>query len=165
MSVSTPIKNCATFWKTKHFNQLSVFELQAIHRIRQTVFVLEQQCAFVDADELDEISHHFTLNAQGHRLPIAYARLVPPNAQYAVPSIGRVLTTAPARGLGWGRELMQFAITQCAHLFPNLGMRLSAQTRLLQFYTNLGFVALGQPYLEDSIEHIEMQRSSIQMTH
>jgi ElaA protein len=81
-----------------------------------------------------------------------------PGQKYPEPSIGRVLTTLPARGTGLGRELVRRAIGHCGLAFPDCGIRTSAQTRLERFYGEFGFVAVGAPYLEDGIEHTEMLR-------
>lgn len=131
-------------------------ELNNIFMARQQVFSLEQECVYLDADGFDEHSHHLAAWAPGHRVPLAYARVVEPGLKYAEPSIGRVITTAAARGSGLGRELMRRAVAHCEHAYPGLGIRISAQTRLEAFYSEQGFVAMGVPYMEDGIPHTEM---------
>ena len=131
-------------------------ELDAIYRARQKVFALEQQCAYLDADGFDAGSFHLAAWASGHSEPIAYARVVNPHLKYAEPSIGRVITALQARGTGLGRELVRRAITHCRATFAGQGVRISAQTRLELFYAEAGFVAIGQPYMEDGIPHTEM---------
>ena len=143
-------------WRWCAFDQLSVFELQAIYMARQQVFAVEQACAYLDADGYDAASFHLAAWTAGHAVPLAYARVVHPGHKYTEPSIGRVITTAAARGSGLGHELMRRAIAHCQAAFPGLGIRISAQTRLQAFYTALGFVAVGEPYLEDGIAHTEM---------
>jgi ElaA protein len=150
-------------WRWRAFNTLSVFELQAIHRVRQQVFVLEQQCAFVDADSVDAHSHHLAAWATTEltftpELPWAYARVVSPGVKYAEPSIGRVLTAQAARGSGLGHELLRRVLAHCAHIYPGQNLRISAQSRLERFYLDHGFTVVGSPYLEDGILHTEMLR-------
>ena len=147
-------------WRCVPFDSLSPRELQAIHRARQRVFTVEQSCAFLDADELDEVAHHLIACASRELEPLAYARLLPPGAKYAEPSIGRVLTGSGARGLGLGRELMTRALALVAAIWPHNGIRISAQARLEAFYASFGFVAVGSPYLEDGIDHTEMLRAA-----
>ena len=147
-------------WRWCRFAELSVFDLQAIYMARQQVFVIEQACAYLDADGFDEASWHLAAWSPGHKVPLAYARVVHPGQKYAEPSIGRVITTAAARGSGLGRELMRRAIACCTEAFPGQGIRISAQTRLEPFYAGLGFVAVGPPYLEDGIPHTEMVRTA-----
>ena len=74
------------------------------------------------------------------------------------PSIGRVITAGAARGTGLGRELVRRAVAHCSESFPRQGIRISAQARLARFYAGFGFEAVGAPYLEDGIAHIEMLR-------
>jgi ElaA protein len=147
-------------WRWCRFDELSVFELDAIYRARQQVFTIEQACAYLDADGFDAASWHLAAWSPEHEVPLAYARVVLPGQKYAEPSIGRVLTTAAARGTGLGRELMRRAIECCTEAFPGQGIRISAQTRLQPFYAGLGFVAAGRPYLEDGIPHTEMVRAA-----
>ena len=91
-----------------------------------------------------------------HRVPLAYARIIPPGIKYAEPSIGRVITTSAARGSGLGRELVKRSIAQCQELFPGQGIRISAQSRLERFYESFGFTVQGEQYMEDDIPHTEM---------
>ncbi|HTJ04437.1 MAG TPA: GNAT family N-acetyltransferase [Caldimonas sp.] len=148
----------ALTWRCVPFDSLSPRELQAIHRARQRVFTVEQQCAFLDADERDEVAHHLAAWTAGDSEPVAYARLLPPGAKYGEASIGRVLTSVAMRGRGVGRELMARALAHVSALWPRAGVRISAQTRLETFYASFGFVAVGSPYLEDGIDHTEMIR-------
>jgi ElaA protein len=146
-------------WRCCCFAELSVFELQNIYMARQQIFAIEQNCVYLDADGLDEVSLHLAAWSPQHRVPLAYARLVEPGAKYAEPSIGRVITTPGARGIGLGRELVRRAVAQCGLVFPGHGIRISAQTRLEAFYAEMGFIAVGTPYLEDGIPHTEMLRA------
>ena len=145
-------------WRCYRFDELSVCELDAIYRARQQVFSIEQQCAYLDADGLDPESLHLCAWSPSHQTPLAYARVVPPGLKYTEPSIGRVITTAAARGTGLGRELVRRAIALTQQAFPHQGIRISAQTRLEAFYAEVGFVAVAAPYMEDGIPHTEMLR-------
>ncbi|HRP26823.1 MAG TPA: GNAT family N-acetyltransferase [Burkholderiaceae bacterium] len=145
-------------WRICRFGELSPIELARIYRARQQVFAIEQQCIYLDADEYDEISCHFAAWSSEHMLPLAYARLLNPGTKYAEPSIGRVLTTSPARGLGLGRELVRRVIAHCAQTFPGMAIRISAQERLERFYADSGFGTIGSPYQEDGLPHLEMLR-------
>lgn len=145
-------------WRGCRFSALSVFDLQAIYMARQQVFVVEQQCAYLDADGIDDACWHLAAWSGAHALPLAYARIVDPSRKYAEPSIGRVITTAPARGAGLGRELVRRAVAHCATAFPGQAIRISAQAHLERFYAEFGFRAAGPRYLEDGIPHTEMLR-------
>lgn len=145
-------------WRVCRFGELSPIELARIYRARQQVFAIEQQCIYLDADEFDEISCHFAAWSSEHAMPLAYARLLNPCTKYAEPAIGRVLTTAPARGLGLGREVVRRVIAYSTQMHPDLAIRISAQERLVRFYADFGFSAVGASYLEDGIPHVEMLR-------
>jgi ElaA protein len=146
----------ALHWQTARLDMLTPLQLARIYRARQEVFSLEQNCVYLDADDADEHSFHLAAWAPEHVLPLAYARLVDPGVKYAEPSIGRVITTAAARGTGLGRELMRRSIELAQARHPGQGVRISAQSRLRRFYESFGFAALGEDYMEDGIPHIEM---------
>lgn len=145
-------------WRVSRFSELSPVELARIYRARQQVFTIEQQCIYLDADEFDEIAWHIAAWSSRSPVPLAYARLVNPGGKYAEPSMGRVITTGGARGTGLGRELVGRVLEHSAQVFPGLAVRISAQDRLARFYSDFGFVAVGEPYMEDGIPHIEMLR-------
>ncbi|MEO7152711.1 MAG: GNAT family N-acetyltransferase [Burkholderiaceae bacterium] len=143
-------------WRWTRFDGLTVRELQAIHRARQEVFVVEQDCVYLDADAWDESAFHLAAWSDRHPVPLAYARWLDPGVKYLEPSLGRVLTTAAARGGGLGRELVRRVLEAGMRVHPGLGVRISAQSRLERFYAGYGFEIAGERYLEDGIEHTEM---------
>ena len=145
-------------WRWCRFDALTVVELQHIYAARQQVFVIEQQCLYLDVDGHDEAAWHLAAWSDAHRMPPAYARLLDPGVKYLEPSMGRVLTTAPARGVGLGRELVRRVISASSDAWPGHGMRISAQARLEGFYRELGFEPVGTPYDEDGIPHLDMLR-------
>lgn len=145
-------------WRWCRFGALTVFELQHIYAARQQVFAIEQQCIYLDVDGHDEAAYHMAAWSDGHQWPLAYARLLDPGTKYPEPSMGRVITTAPARGTGLGRELVRRLIVRCAVTWPGQAIRISAQARLERFYRAAGFAAVGVPYIEDGIPHVEMCR-------
>lgn len=147
-------------WRTCPFDELTVRELNNIFMARQLVFSLEQNCAYLDADGHDEAAWHIAAWSPEHRVPLAYARLIPPGIKYAEPSIGRVITTSAARGTGLGRELVRRSVALSRELFPGHGIRISAQSRLERFYEEAGFVVQGEQYMEDGIPHTEMLLAS-----
>jgi len=140
----------------KSFNNLSPFELYAILRLRNEVFVVEQTCPYQDADNKDLQCHHLMLLKDNEL--IAYARLVPPGVSYRQMSIGRVVSSPKARGTGAGRILMNTAVEQCRQLFGSGGIQIGAQAYLIKFYGSLGFNPVGGIYDEDGIPHIHMIR-------
>ncbi|HEX5668691.1 MAG TPA: GNAT family N-acetyltransferase [Chitinophagaceae bacterium] len=143
-------------WISKKFHDLTVDELYTLLRLRSEVFVVEQNCVFLDMDDKDQKCVHL-LGWIGDDLA-ASARIVPAGISYTEPSIGRVVTSPKYRGTGSGKELMEEAIRLTIQLHGNQPIRIGAQLYLKKFYTSLGFIADGEIYLEDGIEHIEMVR-------
>jgi len=145
-------------WQWGRLPELAAAELYAAMAARQEVFVVEQRCAFLDADGLD--AHAFHLLGWAHRnaAPVlaGYLRVVDPGGRFAEPSIGRVLTTAAYRGIGLGYRLMREGIARTRRAFPGQPIRIAAQRHLEGFYASLGFRTVGAPFLEDGIPHVEM---------
>ncbi|TCJ18663.1 GNAT family N-acetyltransferase [Flaviaesturariibacter flavus] len=143
-------------WLLKPFAELTPHELYAILRLRNAVFVVEQDCVFQDADDKDQGSWH--LMGWQNGLLAAYTRLVPPGLAYPEPSIGRVVSDPSVRRGGIGRLLMTESIRRCQELFGAGPIRIGAQRYLEDFYGSLGFQTEGEPYLEDGIPHVYMVR-------
>lgn len=143
-------------WRYYKFSGLSTSLLYNILVLRQEVFIVEQNCVYLDADGYYDhcALHQCGFDNTGHL--IAYSRIIPPTIKYSEPSIGRVVVSLSARRKGIGEELMKQSIKNCKKLFSNHSIRLSAQSHLEQFYTKLGFQSVGESYLEDGIPHIKM---------
>ena len=138
------------------FADLTPGELYNILRLRSEIFVVEQNCVFLEQDNKDQGSWHLML-MDGDRLA-AYVRLLPPELSYEEMSIGRVVTASFARGTGLGVVLMKQAIESCIKLFGNGPIRIGAQYHLKKFYESVGFQIAGEIYDEDGIDHAEMLR-------
>ena len=146
-------------WEWLTFAALDAAALYAIVAAREEVFVVEQRCAYRDADGRDPAAWHL-IGWSGEHDVAAYLRVLLPGARFAEHSIGRVLTTAPFRGQGLGRELMLRGQARVAEQFGSVPIRIAAQAHLAHFYGSLGFVAVGDPYDEDDITHIDMLRAA-----
>ena len=146
-------------WLWKNWAALSKEELYALLALRQEVFVVEQDCPYLDADGQDQESHHL-LGFQDQEL-VAYARAFPPGAVYPEAAIGRVITAPSIRGTGMGRPLMQEAIRWVEKEWGAVPIKLSAQAHLEGYYGSLGFVICGAGYDEDGIPHVPMRRDSV----
>lgn len=151
-------------WQWKRLADLTPVELYAALAARSEVFVVEQHCAFLDADGLDDMALHLLgwapADGPAKQAPTlaAYLRLIEPGRKYEEPSIGRVLTRSAFRGVGLGRVLMREGLSHAAAIYPGRAIRIGAQRYLEHFYASVGFRPASEPYLEDGIEHIEMLR-------
>jgi ElaA protein len=141
-------------WFERAFKELTLDELYAIIGLRERVFVVEQKCAYLDADGLDPQCRHLWAAKQGEI--IAYLRFIPAGVKYDEAAIGRVIVAAQARGTGLGKELMRRGLA----LAGTAPVRLGAQAHLERFYGELGFRRVSDVYDEDGIPHIEMLRDS-----
>ena len=137
------------------FDDLTNQELYEILALRQRVFIVEQNCAYLDADGLDFQAWHLCCRGEDGKL-LAYLRILPEKTRFQEPSIGRVITAPEARGKALGKAIMIEACKMIAREFGGGSIRISAQAYLERFYTGLGFVRVGESYLEDGIPHFEM---------
>ena len=141
-------------WLLQTFNELSTLELYNILEARNSVFVVEQYCNYLDTDGKDIKSYHLTCIINNE--VAAYCRILPPGVSYMETSIGRVLTIQKYRRLGLGKELMKLSIKHAFEKFPGNNIRIGAQMYLEEFYKELGFVTDSEEFLEDNIPHVEM---------
>ncbi|MEJ7768679.1 MAG: GNAT family N-acetyltransferase [Chitinophagaceae bacterium] len=141
-------------WICKKYDELTIDELYAILQLRIEVFIVEQKCAFQDADNKDR--HCFHLMCWNDGDLSAYSRLVPAAVSFNEISIGRVITSSASRRTGLGKQLMEKSIENCYSLFGKQPVRIGAQLYLKKFYESVGFLPAGPVYLEDGIEHMEM---------
>ncbi|MBC7939085.1 MAG: GNAT family N-acetyltransferase [Chitinophagaceae bacterium] len=147
-------------WAWRRFEDLGVDSLYDALALRCQVFAIEQHCLYLDADGVDRQCWHLLgRSADGGELQ-AYLRVVDPGVKYAEISIGRVVTSAAARGSGLGRRLMDECMVRLGQTWPGHAVRISAQAHLQRFYAQYGFHAVGSEYLEDNIPHLQMLRPS-----
>ncbi|MCB0737855.1 MAG: GNAT family N-acetyltransferase [Bacteroidetes bacterium] len=145
-------------WLCKPFNELATKELYQLMALRQEVFVVEQNCAYLDADGKDYKSHH-VMGYLGVKL-VACSRIVAPGVSYKEVSVGRVTTSLDYRGKGYGIELMEKSHGFIRELYGEVPIRISAQCYLESYYKLLGYSPTGNEYLEDGIPHMEMLRAA-----
>lgn len=146
-------------WSCRFFSDLSNLELYQILQLRTEVFIVEQNCVYLDADNKDLKAWHMC-GWKDDRL-VAYTRLLAKGVSYPdAASIGRVITAESVRGKNIGRELMKRSVEKVYELFGNVPIRISAQLYLKKFYESFSFSQKGEVYLEDGIEHISMLKCS-----
>lgn len=155
-------EKCYMQWTVKQFETLTPYELYEIMALRQAIFVVEQECWYLDADGRDFAALHLLGLAQSNTGDgaslLAYARVLPPGVIYQEASIGRVVVSKALRGTGLGKELFSKACALAQEQFGPVSIRIWAQQYLQRFYGDFGFVQASEPALEDGIWHIEMVR-------
>jgi ElaA protein len=152
-------------WRWKPFADLSSTEVYEILAARSAVFILEQKCLYGDVDGLDGDAWHliaYGRDEHGHRHGAslaAYLRVLLPDAMHSDIRIGRVLTTAPFRGIGLGYALLQQALGRIDAQWPKVAISLHAQAHLQKFYGAFGFQSVSDVHDEDGIAHVWMRKA------
>lgn len=145
-------------WACVPFNELTGKDVYDMLYLRNLVFVMEQNCVYLDTDGKDFHSWHLLGRHEGN--VVAYARLLPAGISYKELSIGRVVCAPEVRRTGVGRRLMKQAIAEMQRINGYGAIRISAQCYLEKFYGDFGFESEGDTYLEDGLPHIEMCRKA-----
>ncbi|MCC3863148.1 GNAT family N-acetyltransferase [Terrisporobacter petrolearius] len=141
-------------WKIKKFNELNIEEIYKILALRNEIFIVEQECPYLDCDDKDLNSYHLFLRENGEI--VSYLRILEKGVSYDEISIGRVAVKKSYRGKGISRKMMQKAIEFIENDLSENTIKIQAQAYLLDFYNSLGFKAVSEEYLEDNIPHIDM---------
>lgn len=136
----------------KRFDELDIFELYEILKLRVDVFVVEQNCPYPELDEKDKSAWHVYFREDGEI--IAYLRVLDPGVSFDTAAIGRVISTR--RRCGLGTKLMREGIRVARERMNTEAIKIEAQTYARSFYEQLGFVQTSEEFLEDGIPHIEM---------
>jgi ElaA protein len=135
------------------FDELDLRTLYQILALRSQVFVVEQDCVYLDPDGRDVEPTARQLWAEREGTVLATARLL--HEADGVVRIGRIATHRHARGEGLAGALVRRAL----ELAGDAAAVLAAQTYLEQWYAGFGFVRTGDDFIEDGIAHLPMRRS------
>ena len=139
----------------RKFSDLTVTELFEIIKLREAVFIVEQQCVYQDVDDYDPSAVHVFLKEEG--VIQAYLRVLPRNTKFDDVSLGRII--ARKRLCGLGRRIVAEGIKVAVDYFQADTIVISAQKRASAFYEKQGFVPISEEYSEDEIPHIKMRLS------
>ena len=136
---------------SRAFTDLTAARLYEILRLRSEVFVVEQECVYLDPDGRDAepgTVHHW-IDRNGE--VAAYARTL--SDPEGATRIGRVVTAPAHRGEGLAARLI-------AHIVAEAGepLVLDAQSYLVAWYERFGFRVAGPEFVEDGIAHVPMNR-------
>ncbi len=124
--------------------------LHDVLRLRQDVFVLEQECLYPDLDgrDLDPGTVQvWAEDAEGR--VVATLRILMDGGPVR---IGRVATAVAARNRGIAAAMMAAALRETQG-----PVVLHAQSHLAHWYEGLGFAVVGSEYLDDGIPHVPMR--------
>jgi ElaA protein len=144
-------------WLWCRFEDLARDDLYDALSLRARIFVVEQDCPYLDPDGLDRHAWHLLGRNDTGEL-VAYLRVVDPGRKFDEPSVGRVVVAESERGAGTGHLLMAEALRRVDTQWPGAANRIGAQAHLQGFYGRHGYRPIGEGYLEDDIPHIDMLR-------
>ncbi len=138
------------------FDELDGRTAYELWRLRQQVFVVEQQSPYPDLDgrDLEPTTRHILAeddSTDGSEL-VGCLRVLDDETHAR---IGRVVVAEAARGRGLARDLMSSAMAEIG----NREIRLDAQTGLAEWYAGYGFEVSGPEFVEDGVAHLPMRRA------
>ncbi|GAA5112809.1 GNAT family N-acetyltransferase [Alloalcanivorax gelatiniphagus] len=139
------------------FDDLDVRMAYDVWRLRQQVFVVEQDCPYPDLDgrDVEDATRHVVLlEGEGRDAEVVGTLRVLDDGDRA--RIGRVVLARSARGRGLAALLMEEAVALCG----GREVRLDAQIGLAGFYEAYGFAVTGPEFDEDGIMHVPMSRAA-----
>lgn len=138
---------------TTAFDELPARTAYDVWRLRQQVFVIEQDCPYPDLDgrDLEDTTRHVVLLEDDS--VVGTLRVLDDGDAMR---IGRVVVAPAGRGRGLAALMMDAAMAVCG----DRGIRLDAQTGLSGFYAAYGFEVTGPEFDEDGIRHVPMGRAA-----
>ena len=136
----------------KYFDELTTSELYEILKARAAIFVVEQNCAYQDLDDIDYKSMHVFYEEDGKVL--AYLRIFQRESEQKTAQIGRVLTMT--HGIGLGGKILHEAVRLTKENLHPERIYIEAQCYAVGFYQREGFEVCSDEFLEDGILHVEM---------
>ena len=137
----------------KPYNDLSKDQFFDILKLRIEIFVVEQCCYYQELDNEDKEAFHVSIYNDG--IIVDVGRIIP-NLHNKEVKIGRIAVKMEHRKKGLAYKMMKDIMNFISKKYKNFSVLLSAQTYLIEFYQSFGFKEIGNTYLEDGIEHINM---------
>ena len=137
----------------KMYDELTKDELYEILKLRCQVFVVDQNCTYLDIDGADKgACHVFYTNEEGIQ---AYMRVLDKGVMSEHVRIGRVISVK--RGCGIGTMLVKEGIKAAVEKFGADTMYVEAQSYVKDMYAKLGFVQTSEEFLDEGIPHVNME--------
>lgn len=137
------------------FTELDAHAAHSVWKLRQDVFVVEQECPYPDLDGRDpEPGTRHVLVLEDGTL-VGYLRILDDSgASGPLARVGRVVLDRSVRGRGLADAMMEAALTEIGDR-PSV---LDAQAPLADWYARFGYTVSGPAFVEDGIEHLPMRR-------
>lgn len=144
-------------WQCKTYEELTTDELYAILKIRSEIFVVEQDCVYLDMDDKDRYCWHL-MGLKAGRL-VAYMRIIPVGIEDETHgSIGRITVVKDLRGTGLGHEIVERGIDLYNKFVgKEHPIIIHAQSQLEKFYGYYHFRAISKPFMFEGRPHTIME--------
>ena len=132
-------------------DDLDVRTSYRLWQLRESVFVVEQDCPYLELDgrDLEPRTRHVWVDSDTG--PVGYLRILDDGG---TARIGRVLVARSHRGHGLSGALMRAALAEIGER-PSV---LDAQSPLAGWYAGFGYEQSGDEFVEDGIPHVPMRR-------
>ena len=141
----------------RRFSDLSLDQLYQIIKLRNKVFIIEQNYPFLDLNDQDQGAFHLFLQHQSRF--IGYLRVNPLEMNYSVVKLSRFCLLPEYRDKDLGKDMLKFILTHAEKSWRSQEIQISAQEYLEGFYQKFGFIASSEAYEIDNILHINMKKS------
>ena len=137
----------------KSLPDLGPLEVHQLYKLRVDVFVAEQQCPFneIDAQDADPATRHI-LSWEHDGTLAACARVFPTETGSR---FGRFVVRPDYRGTGLGPLIVRAGI-KYSERWPG-DLVIEAQSGLVDYYAQFGFVAEGEEFDDTGIMHRRMR--------
>ena len=140
---------------SKYFDELTTRELYEILKVRTKIFIVEQNCPYLEQDGMDYDSLHVFYEEDGQVL--AYLRAFRKDEETV--QMGRVLSAE--HGKGYGGKILVEGLNQIREKMNPKRIYIEAQCYATRFYEREGFRICSEEFLEDGIPHIQMIKELI----
>ena len=136
----------------KRFQELTTEELYSMLKLRVAVFVVEQNCPYMELDDCDRNAIHIWLEDEDGIQ--AYLRVMDRGVENEYVSIGRVLSVKRRQGLG--SRILSEGIRAAEDFFHADHIYLESQVYAKGLYERQGFRQISGEFLLDGIPHVKM---------
>jgi predicted GNAT family N-acyltransferase len=128
-------------------------EIDQALALREQVFCVEQGVPLgADQDGLDDVAIQVVAVEEGR--VIGTCRVL---VEGGIGRLGRMAVAGPARGRGLGAAILAAAEQSARDAGARL-MRLHAQRYVEDMYTAAGYTPYGEPFVEEGIPHVGMEK-------
>lgn len=138
----------------KKIDEMTGREMFCISRLRDEVFVTEQEITLPELDDEDLHAIHVFILNDNKTDALATCRIFQDEDGHWI--LGRVAVSKKARGQHLGRKMLEEVHRYLKDKLEVKNLSCHAQMPVKQFYEKLGYQAVGDTFDEGGISHIQM---------